>query len=255
MWGKISDIAKENDETSFIIYGSYLEKGLDANDIDLFILVDSRENVESVSRELSSEEWPLPLDTEFFFLEEFWRRAGFKDFKFSTAFSNYEVFGAPLDEESLERELYQETPEDNHVAFNFYKSVDAWDKARAFLDDARTYSRREMRFEEFSPEKVYENALHETNSDIVTDSLLKASAALSFSSGYLAASEAYSDNSTSYKMQDAFEDPMNQFEHIFEKIREFHQRQKEGEYDISLLEDYVKNVEDEIETSPFNDFF
>lgn len=257
MKAALDSLSDQTPDSTFIVYGSYLESEENANDIDLLVLVEDKEEVETIKEGFRDKDWPRPLDPEFFFRQEFWKWIEHKDFKFSTAFDGpYEIEGRPLDETKLHQLLHEEKPDEDDLKFNFYRSLEGWDKARVLLEDAKHYSRNEMMLgEDFSPELIYENQFNEIESRGVVHTLIKSLGSLSISSGYLSGSKAYSEGESKYTMSDALDSPANEAEEKFQELRALNQDAKDGDYSPDIIEEYLEDLGFLLRNSELNKYF
>lgn len=244
------------ENTDVILFGSFLEDDKAPNDLDFMVIGNDREEMMTVKKAVHSTEWPVHPDPIFMSINQFERRCELKDFKFSSALENYDSFGDNLNLDEIEQNLYDEIATDEALKFNFFRSVNNWDKADLFLKQAKNYSRRKTHFESFSPENIYDDRLQDFDSLDIQKNLLDSSASLSFATGYLAATNAYAEGKTSYTKDTAFSEPRNDLEQLFFDVKSLQWDQKdEADYQPELLEEYIEETRGILESSEYNSLF
>lgn len=250
------NLAEITDNTDVILFGSFLEDESVPNDLDFMVIGNEAEEVEKVKRAVYSIEWPVHPDPIFMSSKQFERRCALKDFKFSSALTNYDSFGQNLNLEEIEQDLYEEAATEEALRFNFFRSLNNWDKADLFLKQAKNYSRRNIHFESFSPEDIYDDRIQNFDTSDIQKSLLDSSASLSFATGYLAATNAYAKGEASYTKDDAFSKPRNDLEQLFFDVKSLQWDQKDkADYQPELLEEYVEEAGELLVSSEFNSLF
>jgi len=244
------------ENTDVILFGSFLDDNNIPNDLDFMVIGNDAEEMEKVKRAVYSINWPVHPDPIFMSANQFKKRCSLKDFKFGSALTNYDSFGENLNFEEIEQDLYEEAATEEALRFNFFRSLNNWDKADLFLKQAKNYSRRKTHFESFSPEDIYDNRLQDFDTSDIQKSLLDSSASLSFATGYLAATNAYAEGKISYTKSDAFSEPRSDLEKLFFDVKSLQWGQKdEADYQPELLEEYVEETRELLESSEFNSLF
>lgn len=250
------NLVEITENTDVILFGSFLKDDKIPNDLDFMAIGNDAEDMEKVKRAVYSIDWPVHPDPIFMSETQFERRCALKDFKFSSALKNYDSFGQNLNLEGIEQDLYEEAATKEALKFNFFRSLNNWDKADLFLKQAKNYSRRKTHFESFSPEAIYDDRIQNFDISGIKKSLLDSSASLSFATGYLAATTAYAEGKTSYTKDDAFSEPRSDLEQLFFDVKSLQWDQKDkADYQPELLEEYVDETRELLESSEFNSLF